>query len=301
MKSWRSSTLKQYDVYLKRYLLFCQTKKMDPHDRNIPLALEFFRKLLKQGYSYSSINTARSALSAVFPAPPLGEDPLVVRFMKTVYNLRPNLPKYIATWDVSIVLKYIEKQSPAKFLSLSQLTHKLITLLALVTGQRIQTLHALNLQHCKIENKTIVFTIMSLLKHSKPSNKASNQVVLHAFDNNKKVCPVFLIKYYIRRTKSLRDNTQLFISPHRPHHPVAKSTLSRWVKLTLAKAGINTDIYTAHSTRSASTSAAAAASVDISKIMKAASWTNASTFKRFYRKDIVDPSGSFGNTILKKL
>ena len=142
---------------------------------------------------------------------------------------------------------------------------------------------------------------MSLLKHSKPSNKASNQVVLHAFDNNKKVCPVFLIKYYIRRTKSLRDNTQLFISPHRPHHPVAKSTLSRWVKLTLAKAGINTDIYTAHSTRSASTSAAAAASVDISKIMKAASWTNASTFKRFYRKDIVDPSGSFGNTILKKL
>ena len=50
MKSWRSSTLKQYDVYLKRYLLFCQTKKMDPHDRNIPLALEFFRKLLNQGF-----------------------------------------------------------------------------------------------------------------------------------------------------------------------------------------------------------------------------------------------------------
>ena len=298
MRSYRPSTLKQYNVFLRKYKTFCLSRGVDPALQNVPLVLDFLKHLLDQGLSYSSINTARSALSSIFPTPPIGEHPLVVRFLRGVYQIKPNIPKYVATWDVAVVLKYLEKLSPVKYLSLAQLSHKLITLLALVTGARIQTLHALDLKHCNINADSVTFTIMCLLKHSTPANKTTNTVNLLSY-SNKKVCPVFHIKYYILRTKKVRQDSHLFLAPLQPHQRVTKSTLSRWVKLTLAKAGINTDIYSAHSTRSASTSAAAAASVDITTIMRAASWTRAQTFQRFYRREVDNTKKEFGNSILQ--
>ena len=125
MQSWRDSSIKQYKVYLNRWILFCEDNSLDPLERNDLLALEFLRKLLKQGYSYSSINSARSALSIIFDNPNFGELPIVSRFMKSVYNIRPNLPRYTSTWDVSIVLKYLEQCSPIKFYQDNTLLTKL--------------------------------------------------------------------------------------------------------------------------------------------------------------------------------
>ena len=184
--------------------------------------------------------------------------------------------------------KYIEKQSPIRYLSLEQLSQKLITLLALVTGQRLQTIHAFNLSDLTIENNRFVFNIQELLKHSKPSNKVPNNIVIHAFSSNKRICPVFHLKHYIKRTVNIRKDEKLFLNHQKPHGPITKATLSRWLKKTLNKAGIDTVKYTSHSTRAASTSAAAKASLDITTIMKAASWSNAGTFKRFYNKEITN-------------
>ena len=55
--------------------------------------------------------------------------------MKSAYNMNPPLPRYNKTWDVSIVLKTLEKWSPERFLSRKQVTFMLVTLLALVKGQ----------------------------------------------------------------------------------------------------------------------------------------------------------------------
>ena len=52
----------------------------------------------------------------------------------------------------------------------------------------------------------------------------------------------------------------------------------------LGKAGVNTEIFKAHSVRSASTSAAAAAGITTGDILKAADWSNESVFQRFYHK-----------------
>ena len=300
IKGWRQNSLNQYKVYLNRWLLFCQLHKADPLQRNDILALKFLNRLHKQRYSYSAINTARSALSILFdtPNPSFGESPMTKRFMRAMYNIKPNLPKYNSTWDVNIVLKYLEKQSPLRFLSLEQLSHKLITLLALITSQRIQSLHALNLDHCLIENNKIVFSIQTLLKHSKPTNKTSNNIVIQAYEPNRKVCPVFVLKNYIKRTEKIRKQPNLFLNTMKPHAPVSKDTLSRWVKKTMNKAGIDTTKYSSHSTRSASTSAAAKTDLDISTIIKAASWTNVGTFKRFYNKEIKETT--LGSALLQK-
>ena len=52
------------------------------------------------------------------------------------------------------------------------------------------------------------------------------------------------------------------------------------------KAGINTSVFKSHSTRAAATSAAHLANVNVELIMKAAGWTNVSTFAKFYKKPI---------------
>ena len=51
-------------------------------------------------------------------------------------------------------------------------------------------------------------------------------------------------------------------------------------------AGIDSGKYSAHSYRSASTSAAAFSGVSITTILKAASWKNVDTFKNYYYREL---------------
>ena len=82
------------------------------------------------------------------------------------------------------------------------------------------------------------------------------------------------------------------------HHAVTSSTIARWLKTTLEQAGIDTAIFKAHSTRGASTSAAALRGVTTSDIILAADWSSDSVFRRFYYKPVHDPT--FGKAILSK-
>lgn len=58
-----------------------------------------------------------------------------------MFRLRPVLPKYTCTWDPNTVLSYISHWYPLNNLDLEKLTKKTAILLALTTGQRVQTLY----------------------------------------------------------------------------------------------------------------------------------------------------------------
>ena len=95
--------------------------------------------LFTEGLSYSTINTARSALSTIVCMPAghvFGSHHIVVRFMKGVFELRKPKPKYSSIWDVSVVLKYLGTFVPNPELTLKQLTFKVVMLMLLVSGQR---------------------------------------------------------------------------------------------------------------------------------------------------------------------
>ena len=107
----------------------------------------FLLTLFNSGLSYSSLNTARSALSSILPSIdgiPVGQHPFVIRFLKGVFESRPVMPHYTAVWDVNQVLDYLKTLSPVNEISLESLTLKLTMLLALVTAQRGQSLLFLN-------------------------------------------------------------------------------------------------------------------------------------------------------------
>lgn len=65
--------------------------------------------------------------------------------MQGVFVNRPALPRYKQIWDVSVVLQYAKSLSDNTQLSLQDLTLKITMLLALVTGQRCQTIQLLTL------------------------------------------------------------------------------------------------------------------------------------------------------------
>ena len=69
---------------------------------------------------------------------------------------------------------------------------------------------------------------------------------------NANVCPVKQHKQYMDVTKSIRGSiTCLFITASKPHRPVSKDTLARWIKSVQHDAGIDMTVFTPNSTRSA--------------------------------------------------
>ncbi|XP_067665161.1 uncharacterized protein [Haliotis asinina] len=298
MNSWRGGTQKQYKTYLLKYMEYCTRLGRDPLLPNIGTVLDFLKLLFDSGCGYSAINTARSALSAVLILPsgmPVGQHPLVKRFLRGIFNLRPSLPRYQHVWDVKIVLDYLESLGKNEELSLKTLTLKFSMLLALVSGQRSQSLQLLSLDNMSRVGSKVVFVLTSLVKQSRPGVHVQ-PIEIEAFENEN-LCVVKCLEAYVSRTEHIREGKQLLVSFNAPHRAVTRETISRWLRLTLAAAGIDTTIYSGHSTRAASTSAAHMQGAPMQCIMGAAGWASAGVFARFYCKPM-HKEHSFGEAVL---
>ena len=301
LQSWRSGTKKQYNVHLKKWAKFCCKRKINSLQASVGNALDFLTDLFEAGRSYSTINTARSALSTMLLVDgrsSFGTHPLVIRFMKGVYNARPPVSRYIDTWDVNIVIKFLLKLSLVKDLSTKNLTLKLCMLMALITGQRVQTLHLLELSGMKQSIFGFSFTLQKVLKHSR-GGKGLPTLVFKAYPKDRRLCVITVLKEYLFRRKARvsKSENSLFVSYNRPFKSVTASTISRWIKTVLCQAGIDTNVYKAHSTRAASCSKAQSQDLPISDILKAGGWSNAKTFGTFYSKPV--ETRSFAEAVLK--
>ena len=91
--------------------------------------------------------------------------------------------------------------------------------------------------------------------------------------------------------------TSLFLAMIKPHKPVTSSTIARWLKKVLELSGVDTSIFSAHSVRGASVSAASTSGVTTAEILTAADWSSQSVFETFYHKPTHDPK--FGCTVLE--
>ena len=218
--------------------------------------------------------------------------------MRGVFTRRPSLPRYSSTWDVSLVLNYLKTLVPVNSISFKHLTWNLVMLLALLTGQRGQTLHLMDLQFIKLTQNSINIQLMELLKTSKPGKHLA-PLLLYEFETDKRLCVVETMIEYIKRTKILRGKeSKLFITTLKPYKPISRQTLSSWVQKIMILSGMDIKKFAPHSTRSASVSTATKCGVPLDLIMKSANWSNEQTFYKFYFKSI-DKENSF-NRILDK-
>ena len=158
-------------------------------------------------------------------------------------------------------------------------------LLALLSGQRGQSIHSLQVEDIKLHDNRCVTVYSSLLKQTKVGRHVK-PLELASFEN-KRLCIVLHLKENLCRTKDLRVGKELFISFVKPHRHVSRDTISRWIKEVLNMAGIDTTKLSARSTRSASTSAAFDRNVPLDNILQAAGWSSKKTFSKFYCRPVL--------------
>ncbi|ODM87745.1 Lipoyl synthase, mitochondrial [Orchesella cincta] len=155
----------------------------------------------------------------------IGEIGIVKQFMKGVYRKCPPTPKYSTTWDADTVLNLFSSWDDNDSLSTKQLSLKLVGLLALVTGQRTQTLSCITVNNI-VWGESVQISIDSVLKTSRP-NRPNPILTLKKYLPNPKLCVVSTLTAYVNRTNSYRgDSLLLFLGIQKPYKPVGAQTIA---------------------------------------------------------------------------
>ena len=222
------------------------------------------------------------------------------KLLKTIHDDTPSMPRYTAIWDVNKVLTFISAMRTDNIMLLSQ---KLATLLMLLSGNRVNMLTHMHITEGNmiLTDEECSFRFTKALKHTRPGIK-NDIMTFRSFKENISLCPVHTIMKYLQLRSVLCGDSNLFIRTRPPYAAAHHDTIARWIKTTLKDAGIDTDIYKAHSCRHASTSAASIGGVSLKTIMGSASWSNDNTFYKHYKKEIDsdDMKDNFGSIILKQ-
>lgn len=301
LASLSSSTYKQYNTSYKKWFGFCNSNNINPTSPTVSSLLSFLQFCFNEGVGYSSLGTHRSAISLITPnsLEKLGDNPLIVRFLRGVGKIRPACPKYDSTWDPAPVLAYLGSLEPLEELSLESLTLKLLGLLTLATGQRLQTLHAIDVLNIDHSNED--FLQIKIEKQIKTTRPGALQPCLYLprFVQHEQWCVVRTLRHYLFRTAQYRYNpSSLFLGISGNHNPVSKQTMTKWVKKIFINSGIDSKIFSSHSTRHASTSAAVRLGVPMDSICSRAGWTpTTSVFAQFYNRPL-DTRSNFARAVL---
>ena len=163
------------------------------------------------------------------------------------------------------------------------MSYRLATLFCLLSGQRDQTLSAIDVRFISLSEDRVICYISQILKTTKPTFHQS-PIDFRSYPLCDSICPVKNMQAYLSRSFTLRGPFVKLFSHKEPHHPVTVSTISRWVKEALRLAGINTEIFSSHSTRSAAVSKAKSLGLSMAEINRAAGWSNSRTFAHHYNK-----------------
>ena len=163
LASWRVGTGKRYNSHVERFVKFFRERYTDPIQATTEMGIEFLTEYFKTGVGYNSVNLLSSIIKPVCNVP-FGKSPLVCRLLKGVFNIRPTLPRYVTTWDVTKVFTFIKSKPTLTNCDLKTLSHRLAILLCLTTGQRDQTIKCLNLDYIKISSDKEVLFVPETLK-----------------------------------------------------------------------------------------------------------------------------------------
>ncbi|BET03426.1 Hypothetical protein NTJ_16244 [Nesidiocoris tenuis] len=289
--------MKQYSSTYASWWTFCQQRNLNPfHIATQPL-LSFLQHILdSSSVNFGTINSHKAALSVLVDGS-FSENVVITRFMKGVQRLRPPRARYPFVWDPAVVLDHLDSDITA----LPEMSKKLVILMALATGQRVQTLSLAKTTNVRFTAEGCSIFIPDTVKHSRVG---SPQPVLtfQYFPERSNLCVATLLKAYLEKTKELRPSgcEKIFITFKKPHVAANKQTLSRWIKDVLVTSGVDTSIFSSHSTRHASSSAAHSAGVSWDVLRLSAGWSQrSSVFARFYKRPILEVP-TLLNAVFKK-
>ena len=106
-----------------------------------------------------------------------------------------------------------------------------------------------------------------------------------------------LIEITTPHVNNMKSPKPVFITSRKPFRRAHPATLGHCIKDSLRSAGVDTERFSAHSTRGASTSHAKMKGVPVNDILKVANWSSRNTFERFYHRP--SDSSAFTRAVLQ--
>ena len=195
--------------------------QLDPHNADYKEAMSFIAKIFhEENCNYGVLAIVPSTLSAILPnQKTFGQDEIVGQMMKGVFKLRLSLPKYRVTYNLDVILKYLNQLPKNEQLNLEVLTKKLATVLFLLSRQRSQSIQKCRLDYASFQNDKCEFYIPTVLKTSRPGRHQEPLIFTKILENTK-ICITACIDEYKKRTLPLRNhltrNDKQFIISYNP-------------------------------------------------------------------------------------
>ena len=233
------------------------------------------------------------------------------RLLSSFHRDRPKSSRNLPKWNLSVVVNELTKApfKPMKDSDLKHLTLKTAFLLALASGKRRSEIHAWVAN--KVANlgqweKVALFPSSDFIAKNQLAREGSQSVspvtipalttiVDRQFKEDRTLCPVRALRFYLDRTKDLRGSRSLlFISFKKGHtSDIRPATLSSWLKQTILLCYKQADQQAldlvqvkAHDIRAFAASKAFYGGVSVDQIMQACHWKAHNTFTNFYLKDL---------------
>ena len=233
------------------------------------------------------------------------------RFLSSFHRHGPKSSRNRPKWNLFVVLNELTKApfEPMKDTDLKHLTLKTAFLLALASGKRRIEIHAWVAN--KVSNlgqweKVALFPSSDFIAKNQLAREGSQNVstvtipalttiVDRQFKEDRTLCPVQALRYYLDRTKDLRGSRSLlFISFKKGHtSDIRPATLSSWLKQTILLCYKQADQQAldlvqvkAHDIGAFAASKAFYGGVSVDQIMQACHWKAHNTFTNVYLKDL---------------
>ena len=230
------------------------------------------------------------------------------RLLSSFHRDRPKTSMNLPKWNLSVVLNELTKApfEPMKDTDLKHLTLKTTFLLALASSKRRSKIHAWVAN--KVSNlgqlgKGCLVPFLAKNQLAREGSQSVSPVTIPAlttivdrqFKEDRTLCPVRALRYYLDRTKDLRGSRSLlFISFKKGHtSDIRPATLSSWLKQTILlcykqahQQALDLVQVKAHDIRAFVASKAFYGGVLVEQIMQACHWKAHNTFTNIYLKDL---------------
>ena len=247
----RSSTR---TIYKSKWALFekwCRENSVDFSTPSVKQISDFFM------YLYQDLNRRPSTIdvtglqSLTLWAHHIAHNADLHRLLSSFHRDRPKSSRNLPKWNLSVVLNELTKApfEPMKDTDLKNLTLKTAFLLALASGKRRSEIHAWGaniVSNLGQWEKVALFPSSDFIAKNRLAREGSQSVspvtipalttiVDRQFKEDRTLCPVRALRYYLDGTKDLRGSRSLlFISFKKGHtSDIRPATLSSWLKQTI--------------------------------------------------------------------
>ena len=171
---------------------FCRSRQLDESSPSANNLINFLQSEFEES---TGMNTNRSAVSSTLGTcpirgAPVGQDPLVCRFMKGLLRFKPPKTQLFPNWDLVTVLDKLVSWGDIKQLSLLQMLKKTAFLVAVVCYKRPADLCNMQIVQGYWQLDNNGFTCQPLGFWKTEQHRPVPPIRIEPFTENPSLCPV---------------------------------------------------------------------------------------------------------------